>query len=63
MHPLTMSIDYVPVVMLAVASLLFIVSIVILWPYLQRERKADAEETRRLHAEAAAEAQSEPTAH
>jgi hypothetical protein len=50
--------------MMAVASLLFVVSIVILWPYLQRERHADAEETRRLQAaQATAEAQSEPTAH
>jgi hypothetical protein len=58
-----MSIDYVPVVMMGLAALLLTVSIIILWPDLNRERKADAEETRRLHAEAAAEAQSEPTAH
>jgi hypothetical protein len=59
-----MSIDWVPVVMMAVAGLLILVSIVILWPDLNRERKADAEETRRLQAaQASAEAQSEPTAH
>jgi hypothetical protein len=54
MQALTSSFDLVPLIMMAVASLLFIVSIVILWPYLQREHHADAEETRILEARAQA---------
>jgi hypothetical protein len=44
--------DYVPLIMMGLALMLFLISIVRLWPDLMKERRADAEETKRLHAEA-----------
>jgi ABC-type nickel/cobalt efflux system permease component RcnA len=53
MAPLLSQFDYVSLIMMGLAAILLLVSIIILWPDLMRERAVDVEETRRLHAQLA----------